>query len=262
MQDFDNDNYNRNPYAKNVNENDSKQSETKNDAPFSGEQTTDNSEVKNNGSSTENAKNTEYNENYQKAQETQNSNPFDDYYVHKSNGFIPPENPFTSGSSNSSGSWSASGNGGYSDSGASGNPYDKKNGAFQSGANIPAQKGGKGLAIASMVLGIVSLVCCCCGGFISLILAITGLILGIISQSRGSSGYAIAGIITSAFGIVFGIIGVVIAVSGIFDDIDSIIKDPNFPFGSGDDYPPFLPDDNNQANLSDIMFSIKLFLGL
>ena len=62
----------------------------------------------------------------------------------------------------------------------------------------------KGFAIASLVLGILSLVLCCVyGGF----LGILGLIFGIVSLAKKESkmGMAIAGIITSAFGLVYGI---------------------------------------------------------
>ena len=62
----------------------------------------------------------------------------------------------------------------------------------------------KGFAIASLVLGILSLVLCCLFGGV---LGIVGLILGIVSLVKKESkmGMAIAGIITSAFGIIFGI---------------------------------------------------------
>jgi hypothetical protein len=60
---------------------------------------------------------------------------------------------------------------------------------------------GKGLSIASMVLGIVSIVLCCIYGGV---LGIPGLILGIIGMKNNpqSKGMAIAGIITSIIGIV------------------------------------------------------------
>ena len=127
---------------------------------------------------------------------------------------------------------------------------------------MPEQKKGRGMAIASMILGIVSIILCCCGNFITVTLALIGLILGIVSQAQKSSGIAIAGIITSAFGLVFGIIGVAFMFAGINGDWSwsDIIDDPNFPFGS--DEKPFPSDGNNQAAISDILFSIKLFLGL
>lgn len=72
----------------------------------------------------------------------------------------------------------------------------------------------KGFAIASLVLGILSLVLCCIyGGF----LGILGLIFGIISLAKKESkmGMAIAGIITSAFGLIYGILMVMATVMTI-----------------------------------------------
>ena len=68
-------------------------------------------------------------------------------------------------------------------------------------------QGGKGFAIASMVLGIVSIVFACCLWYISLVAGIVGLILGIMSvkQNRDGRGMAIAGIIMCAIAIVLAI---------------------------------------------------------
>ena len=68
-----------------------------------------------------------------------------------------------------------------------------------------------------MVLGILSITLCCCsvlGG----VIAIIGLILGIISQTKGANGFALAGIITCGFGIAFGILGTVMLISGVIDE--------------------------------------------
>ncbi len=71
--------------------------------------------------------------------------------------------------------------------------------------NQPNQNG-SGFAIASMVLGILSLVIGCCYG-IGIIPAIIGVILGAISlnQQRPGRGMAIAGLVTSILGILCGI---------------------------------------------------------
>lgn len=61
------------------------------------------------------------------------------------------------------------------------------------------ESGKKGLAIASLVLGILGVLGCCCFGGV---LGIVGLILGIISITKqGKSGMAIAGIILSAISV-------------------------------------------------------------
>ena len=72
----------------------------------------------------------------------------------------------------------------------------------------------QGLAIASMVLGILSIILCCVFGGV---LALPGLILGIISLAtkRDGSGMAIAGIITSIFGLLLGILMVFLFVGSL-----------------------------------------------
>lgn len=74
------------------------------------------------------------------------------------------------------------------------------------------QPSGKGFAIASLVLGIVS-VCTCCGGLLPSVL---GLIFGIISKSKQSenNGMAIAGIILSSIGIVVSLIFIAMMIIG------------------------------------------------
>lgn len=59
-----------------------------------------------------------------------------------------------------------------------------------------------GLHIASLVLGIASILVCCCLGM-GLIFAIPGLICAIIGNTRSKSGIGIAGIICSIVGIIF-----------------------------------------------------------
>ena len=82
-------------------------------------------------------------------------------------------------------------------------------------APMPPQ-GGKGMAIASMVLGIVSLVFFCVW-YISAVAAIVGLVLGIISL-RGDKlgrGMAVAGIVTSAIGLALMILFLILAAAGL-----------------------------------------------
>lgn len=76
----------------------------------------------------------------------------------------------------------------------------------QIGGPSPSQ-GGSGLAIASMVLGILALICSCYWPA-SMILSIIGLILGIISIKKGNSGkgMAIAGVVLSIVAIVLTIL--------------------------------------------------------
>ena len=86
----------------------------------------------------------------------------------------------------------------------------------------PAQKATDGLGIASMVLGIVSVVFACCYGG-GILLAIPGLILGLAAKKRPDtgkrSGFALAGIIISAISIGLNLILIFIMVSAIIEII-------------------------------------------
>lgn len=60
------------------------------------------------------------------------------------------------------------------------------------------------MAVASMVLGIVSIVFSFIGGlnFVGLVVGIVGLVLGILAKKKAPSGMATAGIVCSIIGIV------------------------------------------------------------
>ena len=99
----------------------------------------------------------------------------------------------------------------YNNSGQPGyyaeNPYEKP-----SGGNI-------GFAIASLVCGIISLLCCCLGLF-SAVLAIAAIVLGIITLcfKYDGKGMAIAGIATGGVGIVIVIASLIISGTSIYND--------------------------------------------
>ena len=70
----------------------------------------------------------------------------------------------------------------------------------------PQQTGGKGIAIASLVLGIIGLVLfCACGSFV---LGPIAIILGIVVlvSKRNGRGMAIAGVITGSLGIILSVV--------------------------------------------------------
>lgn len=77
-----------------------------------------------------------------------------------------------------------------------------------------------GFAIASLVLGLISIVCCftsfsgCCFWLIALPASIVGLILGIVSLKKGEQGkgMAIAGVVTSGVSIAYCILLIFIAI--------------------------------------------------
>lgn len=85
----------------------------------------------------------------------------------------------------------------------------------------PAPKQSKGLAIASMVLGICSLVFCW-SPFLALICSIIGLVLGIIGKKKQQGGMALAGIITSSIGLAISVILIIIAVVAVIGAFGSL----------------------------------------
>ena len=73
------------------------------------------------------------------------------------------------------------------------------------------EQGNQGFAIAGMVLGIVSLVCCC-SGYFALVLGIIGFILSLVSliQKKPGKGMAITGIVCSSIAFILIIVLTVI----------------------------------------------------
>lgn len=80
--------------------------------------------------------------------------------------------------------------------------------------NEPATETPSGMAIAGMVLGILSMLCCCIW-YVSAILAILALVFSIITvaKNKPGKGMAIAGIVCGAIGLIMAIV-VVIGVIG------------------------------------------------
>lgn len=153
------------------------------------------------------------------ADKNENSN---EYFVHKSSGAIPPA------ANKGSRTKTAAADGIFADN---------------------TQKNARALGIASMTLGILSVCLCCCLHFITLAVAITGLVLGIISQKKSGNGFAIAGIITSAFGIVFGLVGVVLLLVPTDNDWWDFINSSS----PGNDRPGYDP--NTDASIGEKLFS-------
>ncbi len=82
----------------------------------------------------------------------------------------------------------------------------------QAQAQSVATEQSSGFAIAGMVCGILSIVCCCLG-WVSLILAIVGMVFSVLTlvQKKPGKGMAIAGIVCSAIGLVITILVFVFA---------------------------------------------------
>lgn len=94
---------------------------------------------------------------------------------------------------------------------------------------LSIEAGPIGYSIASLVCGILGLLCCCCG-FFGLILSAAGVILGIISLNKNceGKGMAIAGIVCGGIGAAFTLITIILGtVSGNFG-LDNLENFDNF----------------------------------
>jgi len=101
----------------------------------------------------------------------------------------------------------------YSDSYASNEEFTYKQ-------NAPKTNGNTGFSIASLVLGILSLVCCCIG-YLAILFAVASIVFGIISikNNNENKGLAIAGIICSGIALViYFIILIFVGVAAIMDN--------------------------------------------
>lgn len=84
---------------------------------------------------------------------------------------------------------------------------------------VKESNGNIGFAIASMICGILSLLCCCLTG-INAVFAIAAIILGIVSiyNKYDGRGMAIAGIVTGCIALVFFVILIVLGSLGFFNE--------------------------------------------
>jgi hypothetical protein len=99
--------------------------------------------------------------------------------------------------------------------GVSTNPYDNPN-PYQAGSAPnyapPPQQGSPGLAIASMICGILSIPTCCClllNGPLSLAAVVMGGMV-LANPNAGGKGMAVAGVITGGIGLLWLIFAIVI----------------------------------------------------
>ncbi len=95
---------------------------------------------------------------------------------------------------------------------------DGQNNYQDNTANIPYQAPpqmdegphkANGMQIASLVLGIISIVLCCCNGY-GAIFAIIGIVLSVLGGKSGKHGIGTAGLVCSIVGLVFSLIIIVL----------------------------------------------------
>lgn len=105
--------------------------------------------------------------------------------------------------------------------------YGQQGYSQQYPAYVESQDDSNGMGVASLVMGIISLVCCS-----SFIFSVLGIVFGIISLSRKktNNGIAVAGVVLSAVSIIIGIviICVLFATGAYADLINDIYNDPYF----------------------------------
>ena len=100
--------------------------------------------------------------------------------------------------------------------------YDSSNSQAET---VSEKKGNMGIAIASLVCGILSILCCCLTCF-SVVLSIAAIVLGIITlvNKYDGKGMAIAGIATGGVGILLVAIFLIAGTSSTYQDLlDAII---------------------------------------
>ena len=97
-----------------------------------------------------------------------------------------------------------------------------------------------GFAIASLVLGIFSILCCCCISYVSIATGVLSIVFFIIDKQKNNSsnGMAIAGLVCSIFSIVICVASLIFTYSPLFKElmgmyesmIYSIMSDMNMEF--------------------------------
>ena len=88
------------------------------------------------------------------------------------------------------------------------------NDTYETVENVSApEKSSKVFAIISLVCGILGLLCSCCG-WIGILVAVAGVVLGIISLNKEDArGMAIAGIVCGGIGLLIAVIVLILAAS-------------------------------------------------
>lgn len=114
----------------------------------------------------------------------------------------------------------------YYNDNASNNAYAEN--TYQTDPRFAERKKTSGKGIAGLILGIVTIVLCCIP-FVSVITGIIGLILAIVCLSKKEAkGLGIAGVITSAIGLVLSVIMIFVWVFGFAQGFEQAIQDGDY----------------------------------
>ena len=107
------------------------------------------------------------------------------------------------------------------------NPYQNQGGYVQPPYGAPPQEGSSGMAVASMVLGLLAILLSCCLYPVAFLLALIGLILGAVAIKKDTpgKGMAIAGLVLSLISIAIAVLFIVVVASAgsssIFDYLEN-----------------------------------------
>ena len=107
------------------------------------------------------------------------------------------------------------------------NPYQNQGGYVQPPYGVPQNEGSAGMAVASMVLGLLAIILSCCLYPVAFLLALIGLILGAVAIKKDTpgKGMAIAGLVLSLISIAIAVLFIVLVASAgsasIFDYIEN-----------------------------------------
>lgn len=79
----------------------------------------------------------------------------------------------------------------------------------------------KGYAIASLVLGILGIVCCCCYEYAAMVLSVLAIVFFVVDKKKNgsSNGMAIAGLVCGIFSLLMSVMGIAIASTTFYKEL-------------------------------------------
>lgn len=89
--------------------------------------------------------------------------------------------------------------------------------------NVPKQDNST-LAIVSLVLGILSMVTCCCYGIFGILFGIGGIVCAVLANRQGKNGLATAGFICSIIGIVLSVICMLVLLVALVGSVSTGVE--------------------------------------
>lgn len=88
----------------------------------------------------------------------------------------------------------------------------------------PQKQDNSTLAIVSLVLGILSMVTCCCYGIFGILFGIGGIVCAVLANRQGKNGLATAGFICSIIGIVLSVICMLVLLVALVGSVSTGVE--------------------------------------